>query len=84
MSSTFLILIAGTLLFGVIFLALVPREFKKRRFMGGFVFFLLSLLMFMTALTVALVAVGTRGYKALTREELAATVYITPLGSQWF
>ena len=85
MSSTFLfILIAGTLLFGVIFMSLVPRAFKKRRFMGGFVFFLLSLLMFMSAFTIALVAAGTKGYKALTREELAATVHITPLASQRF
>jgi hypothetical protein len=84
MSSTFLILIAGTLLFGVIFLSLVPRALKKRRFMRGLVLFLLSLLMLMTALTVALVAAGTRGYRALTHEELAATVSITPLGSQRF
>jgi hypothetical protein len=84
MNSTFLILIAGTLLLGVIFLSLVPRALKKRRFMGGFVLFLLSLLMLMTGLTVALVAAGTKGYKALTREELAATVSITPLGSQRF
>ena len=85
MSSTFLfLLIAGALLFGVIFLSLVPRAFKKRRFMRGLVLFLLSLLMLMTALTVALVAAGTRGYRALTREELAATVYCTPVGSRQF
>jgi hypothetical protein len=33
---------------------------------------------------VLLVSVGTKGYKALVREDLAATAYITPLGNQQF
>ena len=84
MGSTFLILSGVALLLGVLFLSLVPGAFKKRRFMRGFVLFLLSLVMSLTALTAALAAAGARGYRALTREELAATVTITPLGGQRF
>ena len=84
MTSTLLALFAGIILVGLIFLFLVPRAFKRRRIMGGFAFLLMALLMFMTAIVIVLVATGIKGYKALTREELAAVIYITPLGNQQF
>ena len=84
MNGLLLIVFAGMILCGVFFLYCVPRALKRRRIAGGFTFLLLALLMFMTALVVLLVSVGIKGYKALVREELAAVVYLTPLGSQQF
>ena len=84
MTTILLAVFAGTILGGVIFMYLVPRAWKKRRILGSFTFLLMALLMFMSALVIVLLAAGIKGYKALVREELAATVYITPLGSQQF
>jgi hypothetical protein len=84
MNGMLLIVFTGMILCGVIFLICVPRAWKRRRIMGGFTFLLMALLMFMTAIVIVLVATGIKGYKALTREELAAMVYITPLGNQQF
>jgi hypothetical protein len=84
MSGTFLVLFAGMVLGGIVCACIVTLAWKRRRFMGGLMFLLVSLLMFMTALTVLLVAAGVKGYKAFVREELAATVHITPLTRQQF
>lgn len=84
MNGMLLIVFCGMILCGFIFLICIPRALKRRRIMGGFTFLLMALLMFMAALVVLLVATGIKGYKALTREELAAVVYITPLGNQQF
>jgi hypothetical protein len=84
MTTILLALFAGTSLGGLIFLYLILRTLKRRRILRGFTFFFLALLMFMTALAALLMAVGVKGYKALVREDLAAMVYITPLGSQQF
>jgi len=84
MNGMLLIVFVGMILCGFLFLICVPRAWKRRRIIGGFTFLLMALLMFMTALVVLLVAAGIKGYKALVREELAAVVYITPLGSQQF
>jgi hypothetical protein len=80
-----LLLVTGALLLvGFVFGLLVRRAWKNRRFMGCLTFLLLSLVATLSALLVLLVCAGTKGYKALIREELAATVYITPLGNQQF
>lgn len=84
MNGMLLMVFAGMILCGLILLICVPRALKRRRIMGGFFFLLMALLMFMTAIVILLVATGVKGYKALTREELAAMVYITPLGNQQF
>jgi hypothetical protein len=84
MNSTFLILTAGMFLGGVVCAGIMALAWKRRRFMGSLVSLLLSLLMFMSAAVVLLLAAGVKGYKALVREELAATVHIAPLGSQQF
>jgi hypothetical protein len=69
---------------GVLCAGIMALAWKRRRILGSLVFLLLSLLMFLSAAVVLLLAAGVKGYKALVREELAATVYITPLGSQQF
>lgn len=79
-----LLVFAVMMVLGIIFGYCVSRAWKKRRILGSFTFLLMTLLMFMSALVVVLVAAGIKGYKALVREELAATVYLTPLGSQQF
>lgn len=84
MNGMLLIVFTGMILCGFIFLICVPRALKRRRIIGGFTFLLMALLMFMAAIVILLVATGIKGYKALTREELAAMVYITPLGNQQF
>lgn len=75
---------AGMVFGGVLSAGVMALAWKRRRFMGSLVFLLTSLLMFMSAAVVLLLAAGVKGYKALVREELAATVQITPLGSQQF
>jgi hypothetical protein len=84
MSVTFLILTAGMVLGGIVCAGIMALAWKRRRFAGGLFFLLLTLLMLLCAAVALLLAAGTTGYKALVREELAATVTITPLGSQQF
>jgi hypothetical protein len=75
---------AGMVVGGVLCAGIMALAWKRHRRIGSLVFLLTSLLMFMSAAVVLLLAVGIKGYKALVREELAATVHITPLGSQQF
>jgi hypothetical protein len=84
MNFIVLFILGGLLLAAIVFGLLVRRAWKNRRFMGCLTFLLMFLVVTLSALLVLLVGAGTKGYKALTREELAATVYITPLGSQQF
>ena len=84
MSIVTLTAVAVLALFGLAFLFLAPQAFYKRRIMSGVTLILLSLVMVLSALVVLLVAAGLKGYRALVREDLAATVYITPLGAQQF
>jgi hypothetical protein len=80
-----LLIVAGVLLLAAIVFGLLVRQaWKNRRFMGCLTLVLLFLVAILSALLVLLVSVGTKGYKALVREELAATAYITPLGNQQF
>lgn len=84
MNTTQLCVTAGLFLSALVFALLVKNSWRKRRFLGGFTCLLLSLVTVLSALLVLLISAGTRGYKALVREDLAATVYITPLGNQQF
>jgi hypothetical protein len=78
------LIIAVLFLSGLIFGAIVLRAWKNRRYLAGLVSLLISLVLGLSALLVLLVFAGTMGYDALVHEELAATVFITPLGSQQF
>jgi hypothetical protein len=84
MNSAFLIIVAVLSVAGIFFALLVPGAWKKRHFAGCLMFLLAMLLMFMSALVVLLASAGLKGYRALTREEPAATVFITLLGNQQF
>ena len=65
-------------------LALARRALRKRRPLATLTRALLAALFASLAAIAALVAVGTRGYRALTGEELAATVRVTPEGPHRF
>lgn len=84
MSAILIAVIAGLILAGFFFVCLVPLLWKRRNIFGSFLSLLLAVLLTMTVLMLLLVIAGTKGYAALTREELAATVYVTPLGNQQF
>jgi hypothetical protein len=84
MSTVALSVIAVLAFLGLVFGFLVLNSWKNRRIMGGLTYLLLSLVMILSALLALAITAGTIGYKALVREELAATVYITPLGIQQF
>jgi hypothetical protein len=84
MYSVLLLVTGGLLLAGIVFGLLVRQSWRSRRFMGSLMFLLLFFVAMLSALLVLLVGAGTKGYKALVREELAATAYITPLGNQQF
>jgi hypothetical protein len=60
------------------------RALSDRRWTGGAVRGLLGLLLLSSAGLAGAVAVGLRGYRALTLEVLAATVTTEPVGSQRF
>ena len=70
--------------------ALIAVSFLRRpprgvaRLGAGVVSFFLALALLAGGALCAVVAVGIQGYRALTREDLAATVYTTPLGPQSF
>jgi hypothetical protein len=83
LNSTTLI-IAVLLLCGLIFGVFVLHSWKNRRYFAGLVALLTSLVFGLSAVVVLLVFAGTAGYNALVHEELAATIYITPLGSRQF
>jgi hypothetical protein len=84
MNTLLLIVVFALVLIGLIFGSCVPRSLRRRHYMAGLLFFLACLVMILTAALITCVYAGTVGYKALVREDLAATVYIQPLGSQQF
>jgi hypothetical protein len=57
---------------------------RKRRFFGGVASFVFGLLLLSSAGLFGMITVATQGYRALTREEVAARVQVEPAGSQRF
>lgn len=57
---------------------------KKRKICSSGVGIIFSLLMFSLSALFVTIAISTQGYRALTREEVAATIIITPTDSEWF
>jgi hypothetical protein len=84
MSTMSLAFVAGLILFGAIFGLIVPVTWRRRQYFSSLTCLLSGMLLFLSAAVIVLVSVGIKGYQALTHEELAATVFITPLGSQQF
>jgi len=60
------------------------RSFRERGYLGGLVGTLATLLFLALAALCAAIAAGMRGYRALTREEVAAVVRVRPTGPQSF
>jgi hypothetical protein len=71
-------------LLAVLFVAVAIATFRKRRILGGLGALLVGLLCLSLAGLAAAVAIGVQGYRALTHEEVAATVRTEPLGPQHF
>ncbi len=65
-------------------LVLAVRALSRRRLVRGFGSLLLGLLLLSLSALSATISVSTRGYKALTHEELAAVVQTVPTGDQRF
>jgi hypothetical protein len=57
---------------------------RKRRFFGGAASFVFGLLLLSSAGLFGMITVATQGYRALTREEVAARVQVEPAGPQRF
>jgi len=57
---------------------------RKKRFFGGAAGFVFGLLLLSLAGLSGTIAVATQGYRALTREEVAARVQVEPAGLQRF
>ncbi|MGB7211032.1 MAG: hypothetical protein WBC97_00220 [Gemmatimonadales bacterium] len=65
-------------------LMLARRALRKRRLLSVLTRALAASLFLALAAIALLIAVGTRGYRALTDEQLAATVHVTPTGTHRF
>jgi len=80
-------LIILTILFALIalfFLILTVSSGKKRKLMATGKHFVMTLLMISLSALFGSISISIHGYQALTREELAATVRITPSAEQKF
>jgi len=79
--TVFLIVAAASCLVFFIFAILA---FRNRKFLGGAIMILLGLLCLSLSALFAAITVGTQGYRALVREEVAAVVKIQPMGPKEF
>lgn len=84
MNGIVLIVLAALVLLGLIFWFLVLFSLKRKRYFQSFASLLAGLVFILSAALVTVIAAGMKGYQALTREDLAALIYITPLGNQHF
>lgn len=83
MELTWLATLVPTVL-GLLLLAGGVRRLRRRRGVSGATSTLSGLLLLSLALSLGLVAVGMRGYRALTSEQLAATMIVERQGGQQF
>ena len=80
-------LILFTVLFAflsLVFLTITVFELKKKKFLRTIISLLVALLMLSLSALCGTISIAIQGYSALTREDLAATVKIEPLGMQRF
>ncbi len=64
--------------------AIVFIDKRKKRLITAIICLLLGSLMLSLSALCATITVAVRGYRALTREDLAATVKVEPMGTQQF
>jgi len=84
MSSLPLILAAVSGLLAVGFFAAGIRALRRRRYMSSAVDLVVAVLLLLCGVLLGVVTIATQGYRALTREELAATVEVRPTGPRQF
>jgi len=84
MPGPLVIVAIGTALLAIAFLSSAIVALRRRRLFGTAAGVTLALLLFAVAALMATISVATQGYRALTREELAATVVVQPTGPRHF
>lgn len=84
MSSLPLILAVVAGLLAVGFFAAGIRALRRRRFMASAVDGVVAALLLLCGMLLGLITIATQGYRALTREDLAATVEVRPTGARQF
>jgi hypothetical protein len=84
MRQTLLIVAAAFAVLSLAFFVGAVRAIKRRRLLGIATGTLAGLLLLSLGALSGLIAVSTQGYRALTREDVAAVVTATPLGDQSF
>src|SRR5216117_831986 len=84
MTTTLIVSALGLLLLGTIVGVRAARAARARHWLGGTVRGLVALLLLALAALAATVTVGLQGYRALTFEEVAATVRTEPVAPQRF
>src|SRR5438876_7124274 len=71
-------------LLGLVFFLLARGAARRRRWQRMLVGCLAGLLFMTVSVLLATVSISIRGYRALTHEEIAATVRTSPVGTQHF
>jgi hypothetical protein len=84
MSEALGIVAVVAVVLAVAFLAAAVLAARRKRLFGTAVGASVSLLLFTLAALLATISVATQGYRALTREDLAATVVVRPTGPHQF
>src|SRR3989441_11883488 len=84
MSTTLVVSAMCLLLLGTVLGVKAVRATRARHWLGGMIQGLVALLLLALAALVATVTVGLQGYRALTYEEVAATVRTEPVAPQRF
>ncbi|MDH3570093.1 MAG: hypothetical protein OER89_07900, partial [Gemmatimonadota bacterium] len=74
--------LAATL--AVLFLVMGVVALRRKRLWGTATSITLALLLLAIAALMGTISIATQGYRALTREEVAASVVVEPLGPQRF
>src|SRR2546422_4090920 len=84
MTTTLVVSALCLLLLGAAVGAMAVRQARVRHWLGGTIRGLVALLLLALAALAATVTVGLQGYRALTFEEVAATVRTEPVAPQRF
>jgi hypothetical protein len=84
MSEALGIIAVAAVVLAVVFLAAAVLGARRKRLFGTAMGASASLLLFALAALLATISVATQGYRALTREDLAATVVVRPTGPHQF
>jgi hypothetical protein len=84
MPATLLVAMLCFVLGGVVCVAKARQALRQRRWLGSTLRGLVGALFLSLGALAATVAIGTHGYRALTYEDVAATVKTEPLGPQRF